>query len=669
MNDAARPGRGGRAAALLVILIAVGYGSSLRNDFVHDDVLFMTLDPRVQSVERLPLLFVESRWAFRDREGRNSVDQYYRPLEPLPYALSHLVFDRAAWPGHLLNLLLHLANSLLVLAALRRVLENEQAALLGAVLFAVQPAYSEAVVWIAAAGGLGAVGCVMAIYLLHSSPHGGRWYGGPLTALLYLGALCFKETGLLAPVFVALHDLVLAPDRGGRRVWRLRWRYAVFVPPLLLYMALRLHALGEPVPGLDYVPLTNGEVVLNAVALLPQYVRTFLWPFSLNFHHDFDAIHGIGSWSFWMGSGTLLAAAVGFAGTARRRRRLAFGIAWTLIAVAPYLLVHVPHGNVFAERYLYDPAFGACVLLGYGWLALGRRLPLWGRRLAGAAAAALVVFFVGVDARRTLDWRDEVTLFSKTIEQSERAEILRVNLAVRFLHLGRYDEGIAVLRELVKIDPTYRGAWHNLGLLYQAKGMSDAALDAFVKARSSDPFNEATLLNLGYLYDQHGQREEALEAYFRLIELAPRHADGWYNLAVVAFESGQLANARMAAQQVLEVRPDDEAARQLLRRIEAAAEQRRDRGPTANPATVRRCQAAKQAVDERRYDDAVVALRAAAWLDESAALPHHYLANVYYLMGRLAAAAQHEREAVERAPGNDLYRRNLSALEEALGVM
>ena len=69
--------------------------------------------------------------------------------------------------------------------------------------------------------------------------------------------------------------------------------------------------------------------------------------------------------------------------------------------------------------------------------------------------------------------------------------------------------------------------------------------------------------------------------------------------------------------------------------------------------------------DGGRLDDAIVQLRAAAWLDEAAPLPHHDLANVYYAKGRLNAALREEAEAVRRAPRVELYRRNLEALRAA----
>jgi tetratricopeptide (TPR) repeat protein len=151
--------------------------------------------------------------------------------------------------------------------------------------------------------------------------------------------------------------------------------------------------------------------------------------------------------------------------------------------------------------------------------------------------------------------------------------------------------------------------------------------------------------------------------YLRLVETSPRAADGWYNLGIIALELGQFQNARAAALRVLAVRPDDAQAITLLSRARAATTRR-----GANPATLERCRLGKAAADAGRYDDAVVLLEAAAWFDESAPLPHQYLANVYYLKGRLRAAIRHQRAALRCAPDEPLYRANLAALRAALAA-
>jgi len=648
------PPRNALSLLALAVLIGVAYGASLRNEFVHDDVLFMG-DPRVQSLAALPRLLHEPRWGFGP-DSQNKVHQYYRPFEPLPYALAHLLDGGRAGAAHALNLALHLLNTALFLALARLWLGPP--ALLVAALFAVYPAYSEAVLWPAAAGGLGAFACTWSIFLLNvgTAP---RWWTAPVTALLFAAALLFKETGAMAPVYVLLGWWLLTPRQPSlpRRALALAAATASFA----FYLALRRAALGQAMPRLEYLPFSGAELLLNAAALVPTFARALAWPFALCFHHDFNPVHDAAQVSVWLGAGTAVAALAAVLALRRRAPVAAFGIAAVGAAALPYLVLHKPADNVFAERYLYDLAPGACLTLGAAIQALARRLGSAARRAAIALLAATLLLFIGVDRARTREWRDEVTLFTRTLAQSPRAEIIRVNLGVRLLRLGRNDEAIAVLEELRRIDPHYRNGLENLALAYHAAGRLDDAVAALEAALVDRPRATTTLLNLAYFYDEQGRRFDAVRTYFRAVAVDPSQPDVWNNLAIIALEEGQLDNARRAARRLLDRNPGDRGGAALLQR--AATAPARDAAPGA---TRRRCDEARALADAGRYPLAVASLRAAAWLDERSPLPHQYLANVHVLAGNPRAALRHQREALRRDPGNALYRRNLRALRRDL---
>ena len=409
----------------LTALVAVAYGGSLRNQLVFDDLIFMQRDARVQSLAHVDRIFSEALWSF-DQSDETHVHQYYRPLQLLPLTLSHVVFDTAAWPSHLLSLLLHLANCLLAFGLIAHCSRARRRRRRWCCLFAIQPAYSEAVLWASDVAGLGAALCTLAIVRLHASARRPR-LAALLCPLLLLCGLWFKESGALAIPLLAAYDLLGAPDRGWRRVVRMRWRYAGLVPPLALYVALRIHALGGILPGIGSVPLTPYEMLLNAAALLPQYARSFLWPFDPNMYHDFDAVHSLAAPRFVAGVLIAIAVIVAIAVTARRHAPAAFGLLWAVIAVAPHLLVRWPQLNVFAERYLYLASLGLFLRIGYAWEHVRPHLAPPARRAAWLATVSLLALFVAVDVRRTRDWHDELTIYRKTLSQSPRAELIRTN--------------------------------------------------------------------------------------------------------------------------------------------------------------------------------------------------------------------------------------------------
>lgn len=160
----------------------------------------------------------------------------------------------------------------------------------------------------------------------------------------------------------------------------------------------------------------------------------------------------------------------------------------------------------------------------------------------------------------------------------------------------------------------------------------------------------------------------AAQNYLRVVQREPEQAAAWLGLAILAQAAGQSGNARRAAERVLALRPGDAAALAVLAAVAAATPVPSVRPGRPHAATRRRCAAAKRLYDLGRVEAAIVALQAAAWLDDRAARPHRDLANVYYLQHRLPEAVAAQRDAVARAPQSPALRRNLAALEAALAT-
>lgn len=646
----------GTAVAGLLLLVALVYGPSLRNGFVHDDTMFIQDDPRVKSLSRASELFVQPRWGF-DERARKNIHLYYRPLEALPYAISAIGFGSAAWPAHLLIVLLHAVNAVLFFFLARSLLaagsdrDPDVPAGIAAAIFAVHPGHSESVLWVAAIGGVGAVTCTFLALMLHRK-HAERWSTALPVGLLFFVALLFKESGIVLPLVLLAYDLLLAADRGVarlRRVWRV---YAAMLPFFAAYTALRTKALGDVLPGRELQPFTPGEQVVNAVAEIPRYFRLFVAPLRLSFFHDFEPVPGPSDPSFLTGAALITLAAIAFLMAIRRRPLVSFAIALTFLAIGPHLLMRLPGSTLFGERYLYLPSAGLLLLTA---TLLASLRP--GRGWVVAGAMAVVALLGARSFARSLDYRDEVTLFTKTLQDGGEKGPIRTGLVVALIRARRFGDALPHARDVVHRFPRQNEAWHNLGLVLQQTGDVRGAMDAYRRAISIDPADDRSLLNLGFLLDRAGAREESVELQIRAVEVNPANADAWWNLASVASEEREWSNARRAAARVAQLRPGDPEAKRLLLILE-----RRTASDGIDPQTAERAEAARRRFAARDVARAVSMLKAAAWLDDDAALPHHYLANIHYSVRRPGLALAHERQALVRDPGNELYRRNVAAL-------
>jgi tetratricopeptide (TPR) repeat protein len=635
----------------LALLVTVAYGRSLSNGFVFDDAVFMERDVRIQAPVQWRLLLTKPLWITESDKSAAAANQYYRPLQLAPLAASSQWFGGSALPCHLLNLTLHFLNSLLVYGILRRVFLGPNAALLVAALFAVHPALSESVLWVSDVAGLGATFCMLALTYVHARKHG-SFVGATLASALYLAAMGFKETGLLAPLLLLAFD-VTARRGTDENAHSIPWvDYGFLLPALSVYLTLRHNALGTLVPADVGFDMGVSELAINALALLPKYASTYLRSFDLSLYHDFTPATGFDDPRVQTGAMLLTAAGLVFLGTVRERPMTAFGILWAAIAAAPYLLVRWPWLDVFSERHAYLPAAGVAFACGglVQLTAAPGRIERVSRVLIGLTASALVPLFVWIGYGRTGEWHSETTI---------RREAQRGGAE------SASQKSIRLQLEMLSKNPSFPKAWQNLGELYLSAGRPRDAVSAFREANRRDPNQASTLLRLGEAYDLSGQRELAIQTYFRMLEHHPRAIDVRHNLALIAYESGQTENAREIVGEVLRLAPKDTAAREMKAKL-AAIGHTPVVTPPQSSATYRRCREANEAAADGRVIEAIAGLRAASWLDEKSSLPHHYLANVYYRAGRGDDALAHQKKAVALAPENEIYRTNLAALERVL---
>ena len=108
----------------------------------------------------------------------------------------------------------------------------------------------------------------------------------------------------------------------------------------------------------------------------------------------------------------------GGAGRRRRRPMAAAGLWLLAVPFAPATNALFYVGFVVAERVLYVPSMGFCLLLGVGYERLAHRLGGRGpsaRRLARLAAAAALLTLALRAVRRNADWADDEQLYRSAI--------------------------------------------------------------------------------------------------------------------------------------------------------------------------------------------------------------------------------------------------------------
>lgn len=520
-----------RRGLLLVLVPALVLAGILRFDFVFDDNLVVLGDRLVTGQFDLREIFTSEVRVVDVALG------YYRPLITLSYRL-----DRALWglnPAgyHLTNLLWHLLATFLVYRIAFLTTGRLVGAFAAAMLFAVLPAHTEAIGWIQGRTDLVSTTLLLLalLALLHGQAAGGHagWRWGALGGLAFLAALLAKESVAPLPLAWAMWE-VSGPGAGR---WRPRLAaMATRLVPLLLagvvYWLLRRWAVGDLVSfpmSLSPVPLR----VLALFVLLGEYGRVLLFPdLGLNL---FRALPVKPTPATLAASLAVAGILVGALVAAWRLVRLLFPwVAWVPITLSVPLLfiLYAPApetGFMTAERFLYLPSVGWCVLLG----SLLARAVECRERLAvsGWGLATLGGVFVGyasLTLLRLLPWADAADLYAAMKAQADLPVPVRVlvhnNLGKVYLDRGEFAEAGGEFRAALRLQPDYAFAHNNLGVLLIRQGRPVEARRWLESAIRLNPTYADALGNLGAAYEASGDLPAARAAYEAGVRVAPGSA-------------------------------------------------------------------------------------------------------------------------------------------------
>lgn len=442
---------------VLALAIAVAWATSFLGGFQLDDWRVVVGDPRVQDL---------GAW-WRSMPG-------IRPLLKLTWALGHA--SGLGLAGfHAVNLAIHVASALLAHGLLLRLgartgadeARVRWAALLGALLFALHPAQTEAVTYVSgrSASLSGMLVLASALLWMRGEDRGGGWKGSLPSALLFAAAVAVKETAVFLPL--ALLVIVATdprPATSRRRV------LASLAPHLAVALAAGLALLASP----TYRRMLEGSFALrDPVANVSTHLAAVTWlveqvarPDRLDADPDLQPVHHLAPAT--VAAGLALAAIIA-AGLALRRRRpvFAFATLWFVVWLAPAGWL-VPRVEPASDRQLYLSLLGPGWLLGWaiaGRVAAARPLARWAVLLVVASLAG------GMTAQRNLVYRDEVAFWSDVVARSPGNARAHNNLGVALALACRRAEAETALRRALEKDPGHLRAAVNLRLLREGASL------------------------------------------------------------------------------------------------------------------------------------------------------------------------------------------------------
>jgi len=470
----------------------------------------------------------------------------YRPLTVFSYALNYRVSGLSATAFHVTNILLHAGTSLVLFLFAGELLGSAAAAFVAASVFAVHPIHVEAVT-----GVVGRAEILVALFALLA-----LWVGRKATVaaaagagLFYLLGLFSKESAITLPALFALYDWTRREqlrESGLLTLKALAPRYAALAGALAIYLAFRLNAVTEhALAWTGWLGVPAYARVLTANRVLVEYVGLFIWPRTLLPDYwvtDVPIARSLTDVPALISSILLGGLILLLATKLRRQKTLVFSVAWFLVTILPASNLFFATGLGKAERILYLPSVGLCLVLGWAVLSL----EAWPRIRRGALTVALPVALLALGARsirRNQDWRDTFTLASASLAVSPHSFLMNSLVARELVARGDARQAVPLLEEVIRQTPNKAKGYALLGAAYYFDKQTERAVAEFTRALQLDPKNVDALNDLGVVYLDRGNGGEALKWFNAAITAAPQHADAHINRGLLYQSAGQIEPA------------------------------------------------------------------------------------------------------------------------------
>ena len=535
----------------LGLLVVVSYlPAMLWGGFVWDDKIFVNADP-IREVSGLWQIWFSPSDISIEGEG------HYWPLVYTTFWLEHKLWGFAPAGYHIVNVLLHLANTLLLWHLLRRL--AVPGAWVVAAVFAVHPLHVESVAWIIerkdVLSGLFYLAAVLAWLRFVEKPRV-RWYAWSL--VLYAAGLLSKSIVVTLPAALLIGHWWKQGRVSSTDLLRL---VLFFVVGLVITVGdLAFYQSIEPLSlGYSFI-----ERMLIAARALWFYAVKLLWPSELAVIYPLWDVRVTDplAWGYLVAAVALAIAGWHFRpqlGRGPLAGALFFAV--TLLPVLGFVDYGYMQYAFVADRFQYLAGIGVMVVvIGAATYGVRRLSDLWQK--GARVVVAMVIVVLGMQTwKQTSIWRDDETLNRHIIAHNPQARDAHLNLGSVLYKQGRYAEALDVTRIAVEQGPDHFRTHANLGVVLNELRRFEEAETHLSRAIALNPNGTQALYSMATVRFNQQRYDEMLELLQRLIDIDSSHAKAHVSMGVVLAYLGRSDEALQSFDQALSLDPTLEGAR------------------------------------------------------------------------------------------------------------
>jgi protein O-mannosyl-transferase len=566
-----------RYCLFLIVLGTLVYGNHLKNPFQYDTIAYIVNENRLENInEQLTISYLLK-------------DFFHRSLLQISIAFNANLDGLNTFSYHLINLLLHLINSLLVyfvtFKAWRylklvdgKCIENETRfiSLFSAVLFLLHPIQTESVIYVMSRSEIFAGTFYLNAFLIFQIYLDKNGYSKIsykilvffIISVIFILGFSVKQTLVTLPLMLLLYFLFGQKSESVYIRWlsRNKWKIGIIAlaGSVILFNKLLTDesfligpsSAGEDIGRLNYI-LTQPSVILF------YYSKLLLFPINLNIDPDILLVTEWWSWNFFI-------ALLGIVGLIyffyqfKEKRLLLYFLFWFLIVLSPSSSI-ITLNDLAAEHRTYLASYSYYVIVAFCIYKLSHSVYSdnfkKGKNLALLVSICISILLSILTIKRNQIWTSEVSLWADTLKKSPKKIRPLINLAHAYTVRGNFNLAVEYYEKALALNPNIFATNYNLANLYFANGREEDGLQLLQTAALIRPKRAEVHGLLGEVYLKQKKIEKAEFHLKQAVKLKPEYDIAMRNLGIVYyFHLKKPEKAAVFFSRALSINPNQENA-------------------------------------------------------------------------------------------------------------
>lgn len=479
---------------ILLFLILGVYLNGVKGEFVSDDLPAIVNNPNIKNFDKVL--------------AKGNVHMILISALYNAFSLNQI-------PFHITSLVFHIVNVFLFFLITYSVF-GKKAAALTALLYAVHPGPSEAVLWISAINyqiSTFVTYIIIILYLIYKKNNDIKILVF-ITIFLPVFILSFQNAWVLTiPLIIAGVDFFLLNEKDN-------FKPLLKLIPMIILCSIAFFSFNtERVSGrIAELQTQDASPYLNRLPYsIYKNTELLVFPKSLSLYHEGEVISP-NEYTTMIITTVIVVLTTLFLWRSKKYRKYGGLLILIFLSLAP-VFSPIQVSWFVADRYLYVGTGFFCIILALIFLAIEQKSQI--KNAAIILTAILVVIYSVRTFYRTQDWKTRKSLWLATQKIAPYSSRVYNNLGDVFALERDYKNAIASFQMSIKLNPNYSEAMHNLGYTYMTIQQFDKAREVLLRSVAINPGLYQSYHKLGILEYNVGNLDLAVDYFYKTLEVNP----------------------------------------------------------------------------------------------------------------------------------------------------